>query len=97
MVSAERVVAHSLERGALRQLLRLLLESVIAGALVSLVLGLAVFIVATQAQAAPATKADIELGTPLLREDVGGKAAAPLPPPWRRRVQRSNRSARSSA
>jgi Ca-activated chloride channel family protein len=76
MTSGERVGQVSLPRGALRQLLRLLVESLVAGTFVSLVLALAVFIVATQAQAAPAR--DVEQGTLLLRDDAGAKAAAPL-------------------
>lgn len=66
-----------LGRGAVRQLVRLVLESVLAGAVVSFVLGLAVFIVATQAQAQP-IPAPVQQGTLLLRDDAGGKAAAPL-------------------
>lgn len=77
MVSDERTVELKLEPGMLRQLLRLVLESVVAGALASLVLGLAVFIVATQARAATAPGADVRQGTLPLRGDAG-KAAAPL-------------------
>src|SRR5438445_13733179 len=47
---------------------RLLLESVATGAFVSLVLGLAVFIVATQAQAAASQQSDIQQGTLFLRD-----------------------------
>jgi Ca-activated chloride channel family protein len=68
-----------LRRGALRELGRLVLESVLAGTFVSLVLALAVFIVATQAQAqATPSRADVQQGTLLLRDDGGVKAAAPL-------------------
>jgi Ca-activated chloride channel family protein len=56
---------------------RLLLESVATGAFVSLVLGLAVFIVATQAQAAASQQSDIQQGTLFLR-DSASKIAAPL-------------------
>ena len=62
--------------GAWRDIGRLLLESVAAGTLVSLVLGLAVFIVATQAHAAGS--GDVRQGTLLLRDADGGKVAAPL-------------------
>ena len=55
---------------------RLLLESVAAGAFVSLVLGLAVLIVAAQARAAP-PPADAQPGTLVLREG-GSSVAAPL-------------------
>ena len=77
MMSGERVVERSLPRGALRELGRLVLQSVVAGAFVSLVLALAVFIVATQAQAAPAP-GDVQQGTLLLRDQAGDQAAAPL-------------------
>jgi Ca-activated chloride channel family protein len=59
-----------------RSLGRLLLESVATGAFVSLVLGLAVFIVATQAQAA-SQQGDVQQGTLFLR-DTTSKIAAPL-------------------
>jgi Ca-activated chloride channel homolog len=59
-----------------RSLGRLLLESVATGAFVSLVLGLAVFIVATQAQAA-SQPGDVQQGTLFLR-DTASKTAAPL-------------------
>ena len=59
-----------------RSLGRLLLESVATGAFVSIVLGLAVFIVATQAHAANSA-ADIQQGT-LLLQDGESKVAAPL-------------------
>lgn len=78
MVSGERVAEHRLPRGALRQLARLLVQSVVAGALASLVLALAVFIVATRAQAATAPAGDIERGALLLRDDAGARATAPL-------------------
>ena len=58
-----------------RVLGRLLLESVATGAFVSLVLGLAVFIVATQARAAPL--GDVQQGT-LLLNDGETNVAAPL-------------------
>ena len=60
-----------------RSLGRLLLESVATGAFVSLVLGLAVFIVATQAQAATSQQSDVRQGTLFLR-DAASKIAAPL-------------------
>jgi Ca-activated chloride channel family protein len=79
MISDERAVERKLPRGALRELGRLVLQSVVAGAFVSLVLALAVFIVATQAQAAPAPGGgDVQQGTLLLRDDAGASAAAPL-------------------
>jgi Ca-activated chloride channel family protein len=59
-----------------RTLGRLLLESVATGAFVSFVLALAVFIVATQAHAAP-SRANFEQGTLLLR-DGESKVTAPL-------------------
>ncbi len=59
-----------------RSLGRLLLESVATGAFVSLVLGLAVFIVATQAQAA-SRQSDVQQGTLFLR-DTASRIAAPL-------------------
>ena len=55
---------------------RLLLESVATGAFVSLVLGLAVFIVATQARAAP-LPASVQQGTLVLR-DGESSVTAPL-------------------
>ena len=70
---------QGVEGGSMRRewpvLGRLLIESVATGAFVSLVLGLAVFIVATQAQAAPA--GDAQQGTLLLR-DGETTVAAPL-------------------
>jgi Ca-activated chloride channel family protein len=63
-------------RNQWRFLGRLLLESVATGAFVSVVLGLAVFIVATQAHAA-ATRADAQQGAFLLL-DGESKVAAPL-------------------
>ena len=77
METARGVQGASLGRGALRELGRLVLESVLAGTFVSLVLALAVFIVATQAQAAP-SRADVQQGTLLLRDDGGAAASAPL-------------------
>ena len=76
-MSGERVVPAGFGRNALRELARLVLESLVAGAFVSIVLALAVFIVATQAQAAT-TAAGPSQGTLLLRGDDGAKAAAPL-------------------
>ncbi|HEY4139666.1 MAG TPA: hypothetical protein VGN65_14480, partial [Casimicrobiaceae bacterium] len=58
-----------------RVLGRLLLESVATGAFVSFVLGLAVFIVATQARAAPL--GDVQQGT-LLLGDGETNVSAPL-------------------
>src|SRR5947207_10313310 len=70
---------QGIEGGSIRRewpvLGRLLIESVATGAFVSLVLGLAVFIVATQAQAAPA--GDAQQGTLLLR-DGESNVSAPL-------------------
>jgi Ca-activated chloride channel family protein len=85
MDGGERTVGMQLPRAAggtprarvaLRELLGLLVESVVAGAFVSLVLGLAVFIIATQAQAA--TPTGDGTGTLVLRDAEGGKASAPL-------------------
>lgn len=64
-------------RGALRELGRLVVESVMAGAFISLVLALAVFIVATQAQAA-GPSGDVRQGALLLRDADGAKVTAPL-------------------
>jgi len=72
-----RGTRFSAGRGALRELGRLVVESVMAGAFISLVLALAVFIVATQAQAA-GPSADIQQGTLLLRDGDGAKVTAPL-------------------
>jgi Ca-activated chloride channel family protein len=66
---------RALMRGEWRALGRLLLASVVTGACVSAVLGLAVFIVATQAQASVSGEAS--RGTLLLR-DGDGSVAAPL-------------------
>ena len=77
MVRDEPAAQASWGRVALREAGRLLLESVVAGAFVSLVLALAVFIVASQAHAATPA-ADVPHGTLLLRDDGGAKAAAPL-------------------
>jgi len=74
--TVKRMQAPEIGRGALRELGRLVLESMLAGVFVSLVLGLAVFIVATQASAQ--TPPGIEQGTLLLRDDAGARAAAPL-------------------
>jgi len=77
--TARGVRGAELGRGALRELGRLVLESVLAGTFVSLVLALAVFIVATQAQAqGTPSRADVQQGTLLLRDDGGAKTAAPL-------------------
>ena len=56
---------------------RLLLESVVTGTFVSVVLGLAVFIVATQASAATGG-GEIRQGTLLLRDAAGVDVTAPL-------------------
>jgi Ca-activated chloride channel homolog len=77
MVRDQPVSQPGAGRILLRELGRLLLESVVAGTFVSLVLALAVFIVASQAQAATPA-ADVQHGTLLLRDDAGAKAAAPL-------------------
>ena len=63
-------------RAEWRSLGRLLLESVATGAFVSIVLGLAVFILATQAHAA-GSRADVQQGT-LLLLDGESKVTAPL-------------------
>jgi Ca-activated chloride channel homolog len=76
MSASGRVAGSDIVRREWRNLGRLLLESVITGAFVSAVLGLAVFIVATQAQAA-APRNDIAHGT-LLLGDATGKMTAPL-------------------
>jgi Ca-activated chloride channel family protein len=75
-MSSERVVPAGLGRSALRELVRLVLESLVTGAFVSLVLALAVFIVATQAHAAAAP--DAGQGGLLLANAQGEQAAAPL-------------------
>ena len=79
MASSERLAGPHVGRSALWQLGRLLLESVIAGAFVSFVLGLAVFIVATQARAETTRRAAqaVEQGT-LLLSDGESRVAAPL-------------------
>jgi Ca-activated chloride channel family protein len=59
-----------------RALLRLFLESCAAGLVASIVLGLAVFIVATQAKAS--TTGDIQQGSLLLDDGHGTKIEAPL-------------------
>src|SRR5262252_1029422 len=77
--TARSAQGPAIGRSALRELGRLVLESMVAGVFVSLVLGLAVFIVATQAHAqTPPARADVQQGTLLLRDDGGAKAAAPL-------------------
>jgi len=78
MAQAGRAMARGagFGAGAWRDIGRLLLESVAAGTLVSLVLGLAVFIVATQAHAAGS--GDVRQGTLVLRDADGGKVVAPL-------------------
>jgi Ca-activated chloride channel family protein len=77
MIREQPVAQATWGRTALREAGRLLLESVVAGAFVSLVLALAVFIVATQAQAATPA-ANVQHGTLLLRDDAGTNATAPL-------------------
>jgi Ca-activated chloride channel family protein len=62
---------------AWRGFARLLLESIVAGTFVSVVLGLAVFIVATQASAATGAS-DVSQGTLILRDDGGAQDIAPL-------------------
>jgi Ca-activated chloride channel family protein len=76
-MSSQRVVPAGFGRSAVRELARLVLQSLLAGAFVSAVLALAVFIVATQAQAAP-LPGDPSRGTLLLRDADGVKADAPL-------------------
>jgi Ca-activated chloride channel family protein len=76
-MSSERMVPAGMGRHALRELVRLVLESLVAGAFVSVVLALAVFIVASQAHAAPVADGPAR-GTLLLADDAGDKDAAPL-------------------
>jgi Ca-activated chloride channel family protein len=76
-MSGERVVPAGFGRSALRELARLVLESLLAGAFVSAVLALAVFIVATQAQASPLPDGPSH-GALLLRDAQGANADAPL-------------------
>jgi Ca-activated chloride channel family protein len=76
-MSGQRTVPAGFGRNALRELLRLVLESLLAGAFVSAVLALAVFIVATQAQAATPAE-DPSRGTLLLRDADGANVVAPL-------------------
>ncbi len=81
MSQAERIEGNGvLQNGVLRRewrtLGRLALESLATGLFVSLVLALAVFIVSFEAKAAGS--GDLGQGTLFLREDEGGKTAAPL-------------------
>ena len=69
--------AAGLDGRAWRGFARLLLESVVAGTFVSIVLGLAVFIVATQVNAATGD-GDTKQGTLILRNDAGAADIAPL-------------------
>jgi Ca-activated chloride channel family protein len=69
-----RAAATELDGRAWRELGRLLLESAAAGTIVSIVLGLAVFIVATQAHAA----GGVRQGTLLLSDAEATKVEAPL-------------------
>jgi Ca-activated chloride channel homolog len=77
MAQGGQAAAAELDGRAWRGFGRLLLESVVAGTFVSVVLGLAVFIVATQANAATGA-GEIGQGTLLLRNTTGAKVAAPL-------------------
>jgi len=74
MEQGGRAAAAAVNGRAWREIGRLLLESAAAGTIVSLVLGLAVFIVATQAHAA----GGVGQGTLLLRDAGGTGVAAPL-------------------
>jgi Ca-activated chloride channel family protein len=74
MAQDGRAATTELDGRAWRELGRLLLESVAAGTFVSIVLGLAVFIVATQAHAA----GDVRQGTLILRDAAAAKVEAPL-------------------
>src|SRR4029453_7341472 len=81
MSQAERIEGNGvLQTGVLRRewrtLGRLALESLATGLFVSLVLALAVFIVCFEAKAAD--NGALSQGTLFLREDAGGKTAAPL-------------------
>ena len=78
MAQGNRAAAAGIDGRAWRDIVRLLAESVAAGTFVSLVLGLAVFIVATQASAATATGGDVRQGTLTLRDADGATAQAPL-------------------
>ncbi|MEP6679691.1 MAG: marine proteobacterial sortase target protein [Betaproteobacteria bacterium] len=71
------VTAQGMGRRAWRGFVRLLLESLAAGAFVSAVLGLAVFIVASQASAATGA-GDVKQGTLLLKSATGAADVAPL-------------------
>lgn len=74
MAQGSRTAAAGVDGRAWREIGRLLLESAAAGTLVSIVLGLAVFIVATQAHAA----GDVRQGTLLLRNADAASITAPL-------------------
>jgi Ca-activated chloride channel family protein len=78
MTQGNRVAGAGIDGRAWRDILRLLAESVAAGTFVSLVLALAVFIVATQASAATASAGDVRQGTLILRNADGANAQAPL-------------------
>jgi Ca-activated chloride channel homolog len=75
MASSGTVRGSGVLRREWRNLLRLALESLGAGVVVSLVLALAVFIVAQQAHAAPAEAGQ---GTLYLKQQDGGQVGAPL-------------------
>ena len=76
MSQADRIAENNVLRGEWRQLGRLALESLGTGLFVSLVLALAVFIISFEARAAGSD--DPGQGTLLLRDEGGGRTAAPL-------------------
>jgi Ca-activated chloride channel homolog len=75
MANVDRSNGNGLLRHEWRELGRLVVDSFIAGLVVSLALGLAVFIVTSPAQAAPA---DTPPGMLYLRQADGGRVASPL-------------------
>ena len=77
MAGGQRIIGGGDFRPEWRQLGRLLLESVATGAFISVVLGLAVFIVATQAQAQPAQSGELRQGM-LYLKDGDTRVSAPL-------------------
>ncbi|HET9045322.1 MAG TPA: marine proteobacterial sortase target protein, partial [Casimicrobiaceae bacterium] len=77
MAQGGQTVAVTFDGRTWRGFARLLLESVVAGTFVSVVLGLAVFIVASQANAATPV-GDVKQGTLILRDATGVTEIAPL-------------------
>ena len=74
MADVERITGNAVLRREWRRLAQFVVESFVAGLVVSIVLALAVFIVSTPARAAPAADGT---GTLYLTDAGGGRSSTP--------------------